>query len=140
MNVHHRHNKAPRGARFALEAIWGGEVVGVCIVGRPVARMLDDGLTCEVIRRVIAKKAMASALGLKSEGGNAFMRTMSRDGIRSVASEKLIEKLEKPIFFKPLRGDLADGYDAEVLIEVCDAFIQARNEQKLALFHPYSRD
>lgn len=57
---------------------------------------------------------------------------MSREGIRSVASEKLIKKLENPIFFKPLRGDLADGYDAEVLIEVCDAFIQARNEEKLA--------
>lgn len=57
---------------------------------------------------------------------------MSREGIRSVASEKLIKKLENPIFFKPLRWDLADGYDAEVLIEVCDAFIQARNEEKLA--------
>lgn len=48
--AHHRHNKAPRGARFALEAVFGGEVVGVVIVGRPVARMLDDGLTAEVVR------------------------------------------------------------------------------------------
>src|SRR5687767_7636775 len=38
-------------------------------------------------RRVIAKRAMATVLGLKSEGGNAFMRTMSRDGIRSVLTE-----------------------------------------------------
>lgn len=48
--AHHRHNKAPRGARFALEAMFSGEVVGVVIVGRPVSRMLDDGMTCEVIR------------------------------------------------------------------------------------------
>ncbi len=82
-------------------------------------------------RRVIAKKAMATVLGLKSEGGNAFMRTMSREGIRSVLTDKLQEKIENPIFFKPLRGDLTDGYDAEVLIEVCDALIQARNERKL---------
>lgn len=27
-----------------------GEVVGVCIVGRPVARMLTDGYTAEVVR------------------------------------------------------------------------------------------
>lgn len=47
---HHRHNKAPRGARYAIEALFGGEVVGVVIVGRPVSRMLDDGTTCEVLR------------------------------------------------------------------------------------------
>ncbi len=50
VNAHHRHNAAPRGARFALEALFDGEVVGVVIVGRPVSRMLDDGLTSEVIR------------------------------------------------------------------------------------------
>lgn len=48
--AHHRHNKAPRGARFALEAVFDGEVVGVVIVGRPVSRLLDDGMTCEVVR------------------------------------------------------------------------------------------
>jgi len=83
-------------------------------------------------RRVFSKRAIAKALHLKSEGGNAFMRTMSRKGVRSVLSEKVVEKIENPFFFKPLTGDLADGYEAEVLIEVCDALIQARNEKKLA--------
>lgn len=83
-------------------------------------------------RRVISKRAMARALHLKSEGGNAFMRTMSRKGVRSVLPEKLIERIENPISFKPLSGDLADGYDAEVLIEVCDAVIEARNGDQLA--------
>lgn len=83
-------------------------------------------------RRVIAKRAMAAVLHLKSEGGNAFMRTMSREGIRSVLSEKLRQRIENPIHFKPLRGDLADGYEADVLIEICDALMQARFEKKLA--------
>jgi hypothetical protein len=83
-------------------------------------------------RRVFSKRAMARALHLKSAGGNAFLRTMSRKGVRSVLSEKLLEKIENPLFFKPLTGDSADGYEAEVLIEVCDALIQARNEDKLA--------
>ncbi len=83
-------------------------------------------------RRVISKKAMARALHLKSEGGSAFMRTMSRKGVRSVISQSLASKIENPISFKPLSGDLADGYEAEVLIEVCDALIQARNEARLA--------
>lgn len=82
-------------------------------------------------RRVISKKAMAAALGLKSQGGNAFMRSMSRKGIRSVFDEKLIEKIENPIYFKPLKGDLADGYDVEDLIEVCDSLIEARNKGNL---------
>jgi hypothetical protein len=50
VSEHHRHNAAPRGARFAIEALWNDEVVGVVIVGRPVARMLQDGATCEVLR------------------------------------------------------------------------------------------
>lgn len=82
-------------------------------------------------RRVISKKAMAAALGLKSEGGNAFMRTMSRKGIRSVFTEKHIKTIENPIYFKPLKGDLADGYDVEDLIEICDALIDARNRGAL---------
>jgi len=48
---HHRHHTVPVGALW-----WhgvhndNGEVVGVAIVGRPVARHLDDGLTVEVTR------------------------------------------------------------------------------------------
>lgn len=78
-------------------------------------------------RRVISKRAMANALRLQSEGGNAFVRSMSRKGIRSALSENLVQKIENPIFFKPLSGDSADGYEAETLIEVCDALIEARN-------------
>lgn len=47
---HHRHHKAPQGGRFAIGVAKDGEVVGVVIVGRPVARMLDDGWTAEVTR------------------------------------------------------------------------------------------
>lgn len=94
----------------------------------------DVGLEVYVLddkRRVISKKAMANALRLQSEGGNAFLRTMSRKGVRSVLSDDLEKKIENPIFFRPLGGDLADGYEAETLIEVCDALIEARNQKKL---------
>lgn len=47
----HRHHKAPRGDVFRIGASTdGGEIVGVAIVGRPVARQLDDGWTLEVLR------------------------------------------------------------------------------------------
>jgi hypothetical protein len=47
---HHRHNKPPAGAKFAIGCSDGEKLVGVVIVGRPVARMFDDGLTAEVTR------------------------------------------------------------------------------------------
>ena len=48
--VHHRHHKPVPGAKFAVAASVGERVVGVAIVGRPVARMTDDGWTLEVNR------------------------------------------------------------------------------------------
>lgn len=47
---HHRHHPAPRGCIVVLGAARAGEIVGVCIVGRPVARELQDGYTAEVTR------------------------------------------------------------------------------------------
>lgn len=46
----HRHHFSPQGWKFGLAAELNGVVVGVVMVGRPVSRMLDDGLTAEVIR------------------------------------------------------------------------------------------
>ena len=47
---YHRHNKPVQGAKFAIGASHGDRLVGVAIVGRPVARALDDGVTAEVTR------------------------------------------------------------------------------------------
>jgi hypothetical protein len=47
---YHRHSKPPQGMKFALGAAQGDDLVGVGIVGRPVARNLDDGWTLEVLR------------------------------------------------------------------------------------------
>ena len=47
----HRHHRPSQGGKFAVGVTKDGdEVCGVCIVGRPVARRLDDGWTCEVVR------------------------------------------------------------------------------------------
>lgn len=47
---HHRHHRAPIGGLFALAAMDGDRLCGVALVGRPVARGLDDGQTAEVTR------------------------------------------------------------------------------------------
>lgn len=52
---HHRHNKPPRGWKFGVGVINDtGELVGVGMAGRPVARALDDGSTLEVNRTCVA--------------------------------------------------------------------------------------
>lgn len=47
---HHRHHKPVVGHLFSIGAAIGDKIVGVVIVGRPVARMRDDGQTAEVTR------------------------------------------------------------------------------------------
>ena len=46
----HRHHKPPQGHKFSIGLDDDGEIVGVSIVGRPIARHLDDGYTAEVTR------------------------------------------------------------------------------------------
>ena len=47
---HHRHHKPVVGHKFSIGAVKDGDLVGVVIVGRPVSRMRQDGLTLEVTR------------------------------------------------------------------------------------------
>lgn len=47
---HHRHHRPAVGHKFSLGAVSGDTVVGVAIIGRPVSRMRDDGMTLEVTR------------------------------------------------------------------------------------------
>lgn len=48
--LHHRHHKPVPGAKFCVAVSGDGDVRGVAIVGRPVARGNDDGWTLEVTR------------------------------------------------------------------------------------------
>jgi hypothetical protein len=88
--------------------------------------VLEDG------RRVFHKRGMAKALGLKSEGGNAFMKTLGGKNLGSEVTKDLIEKIEKPIIFNTLGSDPAHGYEAEILVEVCKAVIRANQSGKLS--------
>lgn len=47
---YHRHHFPPQGHKFSIAVADGEKVVGVVIVGRPVARHLDNGRTLEVVR------------------------------------------------------------------------------------------
>lgn len=87
--------------------------------------VLEDG------RRVINKKGMAKAIGLKSEGGNSFIRTVGRKGLGSEIGQKLHDLIENPIYFNYLRSDPGHAYEADVLVEVCKAIKRAYDADKL---------
>jgi hypothetical protein len=50
VDAHHRHHRRPVGHKFSIGVADGDMLVGVAMVGRPVARRLDDGMTLEVNR------------------------------------------------------------------------------------------
>lgn len=50
VNQYHRHNIAPVGHKFSIGLNDGEKVVGVAIIGRPIARHNDNGNTLEVLR------------------------------------------------------------------------------------------
>ena len=53
---YHRHNKPVQGHKYAIAACTN-KLVGVAIVGRPVARLLQDGFTSEVTRLCVVDDA-----------------------------------------------------------------------------------
>lgn len=50
VEAHHRHHGPSRGCIATVGVAAGGKVCGVAIIGRPVARGLQDGWTAEVTR------------------------------------------------------------------------------------------
>ena len=78
---YHRHHKPVRGHKFSLGCMANGRLAGVAIVGRPVSRYLDDGLTLEVNRLCTdgtknacsflygAAARAAKVLGMRGAGG-----------------------------------------------------------------------
>jgi hypothetical protein len=60
---YHRHSGRTQrdGGRFAIGLQDGEHLVGVAIVGRPLARLMDDGFTAEVTRLCVSPQAPRNA-------------------------------------------------------------------------------
>lgn len=84
---HHRHHRPVVGHLFSIGAALGDKIVGVVIVGRPVARMRDDGLTAEVTRLCTdgTKDACSFLYGVAARA--AFALGFKRIGTYILASE-----------------------------------------------------
>ena len=54
---HHRHNKKCAGHKWSVGAIYKNKLVGVIIVGKPIARKLDNRFTLEINRNCVLDDA-----------------------------------------------------------------------------------
>jgi hypothetical protein len=84
---HHRHHGKPFGALFQIAAAENGEIVGVCVIGRPIARLLEDGYTAEVLRLCTTGERNACSMLLA-----AAWRTARAMGYRRLVTYTLPEE------------------------------------------------
>lgn len=84
---HHRHHKPVVGHLFSIGASFEDKIVGVAIVGRPVARMRDDGRTAEVTRLCTDGTKNACSFLYGAAARAAFALGFKRIGTYILASE-----------------------------------------------------
>ncbi|WP_426315491.1 P63C domain-containing protein [Methylobacterium fujisawaense] len=85
-------------------------------------------------RRVLTFSGMQDALNMAKGGSmvpgmNRFELFASRDRIKPFISNELMERIRKPIVFISPSGGRAYGYEAEVLVEICEAVLAARSSE-----------
>lgn len=81
----HSHLHAPVGGLFAVSVKRAEEIVCVAIVGRPIARMLQNGTTCEVVRLCSDGTPHAASMAL-----GACVRAAVALGWRRIVSSTLL--------------------------------------------------
>ena len=83
----HRHHRPVIGHKFSIGAFVGPRLCGVVIVGRPVARMRDDGATLEVTRLCTDGTRNACSLLYGKAARAAFAIGYRRIGTYTLPSE-----------------------------------------------------
>lgn len=88
VSEHHRHHTRPVGHLFSIGAFRSGALVGVVIVGRPVARRRDDGLTAEVTRLCVLEDEQNACSFLYGKAARAALAMgFKRIGTYTLKSE-----------------------------------------------------
>lgn len=83
----HRHHQPVVGHLFSVGASLDGKIVGVAIVGRPVSRRRDDGVTAEVTRLCTDGTKNACSFLYGAAARASFALGFKRIGTYILASE-----------------------------------------------------
>ena len=92
--------------------------------------VLEDG------RRVLNQSSLVGALGMShggsySRGGDRLAKFVGQERLKDFASQDLIDRTVTPIKFRTPTGNIAYGYEATVLADICEAVLAARKAGKL---------
>lgn len=87
-------------------------------------------------RRVLTVSGMSEGLSMAKGGSevpglNRFELFIARDRLRPFISEELADRISSPIVFVTPTGAKAYGYEADVLVELCEAVLKMREAGKL---------
>jgi len=133
-------------ARAAVEARWAkeGHVMPVqATYGAPdrPLRIGDIEIPCYVLadgRRVLAQRGMQAGIGMSRSGGKPGARRLAQFlaslGAKGLEVSDLLARINNPIrFVPPHGGNVADGYEAAILPEICDVVLEAQKRGGILL-------
>lgn len=105
-----------------------------------ILKIGDAEISCAVLEdgsRVLTQDTFISSIGrlARGPGGEGAMATNLPVFLRAKNLERYItpeiEEMATPIIFKPIRGNKAFGYKAELLPIVCNIYLKARDDDVL---------
>jgi hypothetical protein len=117
--------------------------VAKTLAGSPDKPLIIGGvkIDCYVLddeTRVLSQRGMFNGLGIKRGGprsenepsntGAEIPRFASQKWLKPYINNDLEMALKSPVFFQPPSGSIGYGYPAEVLVDVCDAIIEAQKQ------------
>lgn len=128
-------------AKKAAAARWD-ETVPLATHGDPMhpLRIGDTEIPCYVLedgRRVLSMGGMIKALGMSTGGaggreGDRVYQFATGQNVSPFVSSDLMGRMGSPIRFRaPTGGSLANGYEATILPDLCDAVLAARDAKAL---------
>jgi hypothetical protein len=101
-------------------------------------------LQCYVLndeRRVLVQRGLQSSLGMSTGGGTGgaqrIVQFVDSKSIKPFISKELRLRIENPINFTVPSGALAYGYEATILIDICDAIMESKKQGKLHKFQEH---
>src|SRR5579863_7262931 len=132
--------------RAAIEARWrkAGKLTEVPVAthgspDRPL-RIGELEIPCYVLadgRRVLVQRGMLSSLDMKQGtagrgGGDRLAKFVATKSLAPFVSKELADMIKNPIRFQPpTGGNIAYGYEATLLADLCDVVLAARKARAL---------
>lgn len=126
---------AARHAQKPLEAIRRGNFLDDFGLDAECYVLNDSGKTA-----VMSQRGMAMALGIKRDSGTALKSLVKTKAISETSTgAQIVEKLDNPLIFKGLSpgagapaSSVVHGHDVSLLIDICNAILEAKSNGTLA--------